>query len=221
MRHFVSILIFFMISYSVPVFGQPTFTVRGGVNATTLSAARTVNLTTSSGNVFKFSPLDQGQRRRASIRIGAAVVIPAWNRLSLQFGGDYVQKGARESLRDYEVNIDYIEFSGLAIIALISPRRAPSLSILIGPMLAFKVKSVLTGLVSYQGDLPEFSHQDYGIVGGIGTQMAIFGAMTVKAELLYTRNFRPVHKTTGPPGLTNRAISFTVGLSFPFSAFRN
>ncbi len=124
-------------------------------------------------------------------------------------------------MRDYEVNIDYIEFSGLAIIALISPRRAPSLSILIGPMLAFKVKSVLTGLVSYQGDLPEFSHQDYGIVGGIGTQMAIFGAMTVKAELLYTRNFRPVHKTTGPPGLTNRAISFTVGLSFPFSAFRN
>lgn len=220
MKYFVGILVL-MISYSTPVFGQPTFTVRGGVNATTLSAARTVNLTTSSGNVFKFSPLGQGQRRRASIRIGAAVVIPAWNRLSLQFGGDYVQKGADESLRDYEVNIDYIEFSGLAIIALISPRRAPSLSILIGPVLAFKVKSVLTGLVSYQGDLPEFSHQDYGIVGGIGTQMAIFGAMTVKTELLYTRNIRPVHKTTGPPGLTNRAISFTVGLSFPFPASRN
>ena len=44
MKYFVGILVL-MISYSTPVFGQPTFTVRGGVNATTLSAARTVNLT--------------------------------------------------------------------------------------------------------------------------------------------------------------------------------
>lgn len=207
MKYFMSILVLVMVSYSTPVFGQPTLTVRGGMN-----------LTTFGGSVM------MPNSARASIRMGIAVVIPVWHRLSLQFGGDYVPKGVRDINREFKLNIDYIEFSGLAIITLISPRRAPSLSILIGPTLAFKVKTKNEGSVAesywYWGDPLEYSAWDYGIAGGIGTQMAISEAMTVKAELLYTRNSRSINKTTSfnPANVTNRAISFTIGLGFPFSA---
>ena len=71
----------------------------------------------------------------------------------------------------------------------------------------------------------EFNTLDFGIAGGIGTQMAISEAITVKAELLYTWGIRSVNKTSfynptygigKPGGMTSQAISVCVGLGFPY-----
>lgn len=52
--------------------------------------------------------------------------------LGFQLNGDYVQKGAHDFLYDFIIEVDYIEFSGLVNITLISPYHAPSLFILAG-----------------------------------------------------------------------------------------
>ena len=213
MKHFMGILIFVAVIFCpAAILGQPTLTVRGGINAATLLTDRgDLNLTASGGNV-RFAP----GKTRGGVRMGVCAVIPIRDRFSLQFGGDYVSKGARDLSRNLELILDYIEFSGLTVITL--PPRTPSLSILIGPVLAFKVKTELEGLVSgsYESNSSDFNALDYGIAVGIGTQMAISEAMAVKAELLYTWGIRPINKISESADMTNRVISFTIGLGFPY-----
>ncbi len=213
MKYFTGVLVSAAIFYSIPVFGQPTLAIRGGVNLTTIR-----------GHVVHLG------EPRPSIRMGAAVVIPIRGRFSLQFGGDYVPKGAGDNISfdNLELNIAYIELSGLTVLTLISPRRAPSLSILAGPTVAFKVRNAGKNPIArrYWKNRFEFKTLDFGITSGISTEMAISEAMTVKTELLYTEGIRSIRKTVvynpnysveNAAGMTNRAIAFCMGLGFPFS----
>lgn len=202
MKHFISILILAALFYSTPIFGQPTFAIRGGAN-----------LTTFGGDGAVVYP----SVARKSIRIGASAVIPIRGRFSLQFGGDYVPKGLILIFDDLNLNIDYIEFSGLGTITLISSRRAPSLSLLAGPTMAFKVR--VEGedqLVNrYWENRLKFKTLDFGVTVGIGAKMAISKTMTFKADLLYTEGIRSLSRE-GNDAITNRAIAFCVGLGFPY-----
>ena len=211
MKYFVGILVL-MISYSAPIFGQSIVAVRGGTNLTNIRGTEVANTV------------------RKSVRMGVSIVIPIRGRFSLQFGGDYVPKGGfSDHFPNLELNIDYIEFSGLGTITIISPRRAPSLYILAGPTVAFKVRN--------EGEDPlerryrkypfEFNTLDFGIAGGIGMQMAFYDGIIGKAELLYTRSIRSINKTSfyaydlsgGPEVkgiMLNQALFFSIGFGFPY-----
>ncbi len=211
MKYFMCILILIAVSYPTLTFGQPSIAIRGGAN-----------LTTFGGDVTHV----HGSRR--SLKIGTSVAISIRDQFQLQIGGDYVSKGAKlYFLDESEIKIDYVEFSGLANIALISPRRAPSLSILIGPTVAFKVRSEGEDQIAtrYWIDRFMFKTLDFGITGGIGTEIGIFKIMVFRTELLYTRSIRstnvtviydPNYSEEEPTNMTNRTISLCIGLGFPY-----
>ena len=203
MKHFMGILIFVMVIFCpTAILGQPTLTVRSGVNVTTLGM-QGASQYASTGHI--------------SIKVGAGVNLPVQNRFSLQFYGDYVKKGAEYfTLDEFMVTIDYIEFSGMANISLVSPRRAPSLFVLAGPTVAFKVKSTGEDRLARRvwTDSFAFKTLDVGVAGGIGTQVA-FKAMTLKAELLYNRSIRAINETAEIGNMINHAISLSLGFGFP------
>ena len=208
MKYFTSIMVLVSLFCSAPIFGQTEFAIRGGWNLTNFSGK-----VTYVGNA------------RESVKIGASVTIPMWSRFSLQFGGDYVSKGKDPSIDDFKVHVDYIEFSGLATVTLIAPRRMPSFFILIGPTVAFKVRTKGTDRLArrYWRDQFEFKTLDFGIAGGIGMQMAISDAMIFKAEFLWIEGIRSINKTApydpnfnAETSIKNRGISFCVGLGFPY-----
>ena len=213
MKYVMSILVLLTMFYSAPIFGQSIVTIRWG------------------GNLTKLGGLVRIDQPRKSISMGVSVAIPIRDRFSLQFGGDYVPKGVREDLHygHLILDIDYVEFSGLGIVTIISPRRAPSLSILAGPTVAFKVRNEGEDPLAsrYGGGSFDFNTLDFGIAGGIGTQMAISKTLTVSAQLRYTLGIRSINKTVfyvinaqdgaEKRGLTNHAISFCIGLGFPVS----
>ena len=213
MKYFISILILAAISYFTPIFGQSTLAIRGGVNLTNLG-----------GNIV------HSNNPRRSIKMGASVTLPIQDRwFSLQFASDYVPKGGKDnsSFDNLELNIDYLEFSALTVIRLLSFRRASSLSILAGPTVAFKVRNEGEDPIArrYRKDRFELKTLDFGIAGGMGIEMPFSEAMTVKAELLYTEGIRSINKTVvynpnysekDAAGMTNRAIFFQIGLGFPY-----
>ena len=214
MRYFMGILIFAVLSYPASILGQPTLSVRWGFGMTQIG-----------GDSYFSTP-------RKSVRTGASIDIPIRDRFSLQFGGDHMQKGARDySLYgdNSKLYIDYIEFSGLGVVWLLSPRRTPSLFLLAGPTVAFKVGVEGKDLFArrYGGGSFQFKTLDFGIAGGIGTQMAISTEMIVRVELLYTLGIQSINKTifhvfsyyTLKPekrGMMNHALSFCVSLGFPY-----
>ena len=212
MRYFMDILIFAVLSYPTSIIGQPTLSVREGLNLATLS-----------GEIMDRGPVNA----RATLKMGVSGTFPVRGRFGFQLNGDYVQKGAHDSLYDFIIEVDYIEFSGLVNITLISPYRAPSLSILAGPSVAFKVRSEGEGQLArrHWRDRFEFKTTDFGIIVGLGTQMTFSEAMIIKAELLYTEGIRSINKTIFDDpnyrmekanSIRNRALSACVGLGFPY-----
>lgn len=208
-----------VLSLSAPIFGQPVVALRWGGNMSKIGGS-----------------LHQGPPRK-TMRIGASVNIPIKNRISLQAYADYARKGSdKDYIYYYHIGllIDYIELSGLGVFKIFAPSRGPSLSILAGPTIAFKIKNRGEEIMARrygQGQTVNnseakiysfyFKTIDLGLAGGIGTQMKIFGPLIVTADILYTRSIRPINKTTfydiagdmpEEHGLTNFAFSACVGI---------
>ena len=210
MRYFMGILIFAVLFYPASILGQPTLSIREGLNLATLS-----------GEIMDRRPVNA----RATLKMGVSGTFPVRGRFGFQLNGDYVQKGAHDFLEDSIIEVDYIEFSGLVNITLISPYHAPSLSILAGPSVAFKVRSEGEGQLAgrHWRDRFEFKTTDFGIIVGLGTQMTFSEEMIIKVELLYTEGIQSINKTApydpnfnAETGIKNRAISACVGLGFPY-----
>ena len=216
MKYAMSILVLLTMSYSAPIFGQHIVAVRWGGNMTTIGG------------------FDHHSTPRRSMRIGTSVTIPIQDRFSLQARGDYIPKGAGKNYiyHYFGLHIDYIELSGLGVLTIFAPSRGPSLSILAGPTIAFKItnrgEEILARRYGQGQDRFEFKSMDFGFAGGIGTQIAIFRPLIVTTEILYTRSIRSINKTTfyiidfdshtaEKRGLMNHALSFSVGLGFPVS----
>jgi len=206
----MGILIFAVLSYPASILGQLTLSVREGLNLATLS-----------GEIMDRRPVNA----RATLKLGISGTFPVRGRFGFQLNGDYVQKGAHDLLYDFIIEVDYIEFSGLVNITLISPYHAPSLFILAGPSVAFKVRSESEGQLArrHWRDRFEFKTTDFGIIVGLGTQMTFSEAMIIKAELLYTEGIRSINKTApydpnfnAETSIKNRAISACIGFGFPY-----
>ncbi len=211
MRYFMGILILAVLFYPASILGQPTLSIREGLNLATLS-----------GEIMDRHPVNA----RATLKMGVSGTFPVRGRFGFQLNGDYVQKGAHDFLYDFIIEVDYIEFSGLVNITLISPYRAPSLFILAGPSVAFKVRSEGEQLARrHWRDRFEFKTTDFGIIVGLGTQMTFSEAMILKAELLYTEGIQSINKTIFDDpnyrmgkanSIRNRALSVCVGFGFPY-----
>lgn len=202
MKHFGSLIFVAAIFCPTVTFGQPALGVRWGVNVTTLEIQGAPQYA-STGHI--------------NIKVGAGVNLPVQNRFSLQFYGDYVKKGAEYfTLDEFMVTIDYIEFSGMANISLVSPRRRPSLFVIAGPTVAVKVRSTGEVALARRGRIDSFAFKtlDVGVAGGIGTQVA-FKAMTLKAELLYNRSIRAINEIADLGNMINHAVSLSLGFGFP------
>ena len=216
MKHFMSILVLLM-AFSTPVFGQHTVSVRW------------------SGNLTIITGLHGGTAHR-SIGIGAFVSMPLQNRFSIQVGCDYVQKGITNDsyYNSLSLVLNYLEFSGIGVVAILSPRPTFSLSILAGPTLAIKVNHRGEEPLSkrFNRDPFEFHTLDFGITGGVGLQTKI-QEMIIKTELRYTRGIRSINKSTfyileldyenetvieELGRMKNQAISFSISLGFIYGA---
>lgn len=170
MKYFMTTLILLVLSF--PVFGQQAVNVRLGYGLAKIEGY----------------PIMPGQPR-GSTRLGGSIDIPVRERSGLQIGGDYVRKGAKgHEYEDSEIRIDYIEFSGLWAFYL----RKPSLFLIAGPTIAFKVRSEGEGHITPDF---EFKAVDFGIAGGIGTQVPIGERATVRTEILYSGSIGPTNKT--------------------------
>lgn len=202
MKYFMGILIFAIISCPAVILGQPTLAIRGGVNLTTLTVRDT--------NQYPMNA-------HTNVELGVSADIPIRGRLGFQLMGNYVQKGAYDFLYEFPIEIDYIEFSGLANIILVAPRRAPSLSLLAGPTMAFKIKSTGEDRLArrHWKDRFEFKTLDFGIAVGVGTQVPVSKTVAFRSELVLTHGIGVVNKT--PAYMTNRALSFCIGFGFPVS----
>ena len=101
-------------NFPIPIFGQTTLAIRGGMNRATMSG--------SNGN--------EEVDARTGIKVGASATIPMQERFSLQLGGNYVQKGGRGPLEgddlSLSLNLDYIELSGLGVFNLMPSESAAS-----------------------------------------------------------------------------------------------
>ena len=92
---------------------------------------------------------------------------------------------------------------------------------LAGPAVAFNVKCGIVSeaeSVTRKADCGEADINaravDFGITGGIGTEMAISEGMTFSVELLYTLGILSIDEEYGDD-IKNRAIALQVGVGFP------
>ena len=199
MKHFMGILVLAALLYSAPILGQPTLDIRGGVNMAAFS-----------GDIAKRRPITVS----TNIKLGVGATFPVKGRFGFQLNGDYVQKGAYVGFNDFPVEIDYIELSGLANITLVSPLRAPSIFLLIGPSAALRIRSAAEDQLAgvFWIDNFEFKALDFSIIAGVGTQIAFSETMTIKVELLYAEGIRDIGKINAY-SIKNRAVAVQIGLN--------
>ena len=210
----ISVIALVAMNFPIPIFGQTTLAIRGGMSRATMSG--------SNGN--------EEVDARTGIKVGASATIPMQERFSLQLGGNYVQKGGRGPLEGDDLslsqNLDYIELSGLGVFNLMPSESAASVYMLAGPAVAFNVKcevEVMGEFVGEEGAITLTSKTDcedstintvdFGITGGIGTEMAMSERMTFSVELLYTLGILSIAEDVGD--VKNRAIALQVGVGFP------
>ena len=196
-----SVLVLAAMHFPVPIFGQTTLAVRGGLGWATLN--------------------DDDAEVRTGIRGGAFATIPIQNTFGLQIGGNYVQKGANVTDADARASLklDYIEFSGLGMVRFSPDGGSASVYVLAGPSVGFNVKCAVSAsdddIFVNVGcdDLDINIKPDVGLTGGVGTEIAISDRMTLSAELQYTLGLLSV--TDEEDAAKNRVFALQVGVGFP------
>ncbi len=198
------------------IFGQTAIGIRGGMSRATIG-----------GEDASEEGVDVDAR--IGIKLGASATIPIQDKFSLRLGGDYVQKGwsADSEGLSADTSLDYIELSGLGVVNLTPPESAASVYVLAGPAVAFNTKceSSYSGVFLSENETESCGEAsknfDFGITGGIGTEMAISEGMTFSVELLYTLGLLSISEKGddieegSDIDIKNRAIALQVGVGFP------
>lgn len=215
----MGVMVLAAMHYPIPIFGQTTIGIQGGMSRATIG-----------GEDASEEGVDMGAR--TGIKVGVSATIPILEGFSLQLGSNYVQKGSQVDIDDdffdidnfsVGLNLDYIEFSGLGIAKLAQPGGPASIYVLAGPAVAFNVKcgGVVAigdedGSATIKVDCDDADIKtrsvDFGITGGIGTEMMISEGMTFSVELLYTLGVKSVSEDDD---IKNRAIALQIGVGFP------
>ena len=199
-----------LIPLSLPtlVLGQTTLGIRGGMSRATLE-----------------QDLDEGQKGRTGLILGASAIIPVQDRLGLRLDAGYVQKGTKVEDESEELgfNFDYLEVSGLGVVNLGPSGSQASLYMLAGPSMAYLTSCELSlEGTDWEGerysesvscDDDETRTIDFGITGGVGAELPISQQMRISIDLQYTLGLLTVDKDSDL--IQNRALTLQVGVGFP------
>ncbi len=206
----ISVIALVAMNFPIPIFGQTTIAIQGGMSRATLGGSDVENADA-----------------RIGITLGASATIPIQDKFSLRLGGNYVQKGAKfgGNIEGFgggsgNTDVDYIELSGLGVFKLAPSESQASVYMLVGPSVAFKTKcegsfsgSFFSEDINLSEDCGEDTNSfDFGITGGIGAGMAISEQMTFSVDLLYTLGILSLDDADD---VKNRALIIRAGVGFP------
>ena len=161
---------------------------------------------------------------RLGLTLGGAVTFPLSEKVGLQIGGAYVQKGHTFDAGPFgkaDAALDYLEVAALAKPSFpltLMEGRESSFHLLLGPAFGFQLRCEL----SVDGETVEdgcsgadaISSTDFGVAGGLGVQVGRFSL-----DLTYTLGLAnvadPETDEYGDTSAKNRVFSIQAGFSFP------
>lgn len=192
------------VMHSGPALSQTTLGIRAG-----LSRAAASNV-----------PGATTKAARTGLSLGVSGILPLQESFSLRVDGGYAQKGYRATgdRERLEVNLDYIEFSGLGLLNVTTSGAPASFYAYAGPSLGIRAAcgATLTDVEDGSAESESCGESDkgvdFGIAGGIGAEMPFSDGMTVSAELRYTLGFV---STIEDYDVKNRSLLLQVGVGFP------
>jgi len=158
---------------------------------------------------------------RTGLNVGASFGVSMSDVLTIQFGGAYAQKGAKESDQGVDVTLamDYVEFPVLFRFGI--PHSGPvGAHFDVGPAVAFNVSCKAKGSsqgVSASVDCDQFGSPiknfDVGAMGGLGLDFAASPGLNLSLDVRYNLGMTKIAKDGS--NVTNRALTIQAGAGFP------
>ena len=210
MKHMSKCIVFACVAAGAmnppPVFAQTTLSVRAGLSRATMSGDWAQSAAVKS---------------RTGLTLGVSGTLPLQEQFSLRVDGAYVQKGARatDAWEKLDLNLDYIEFSGLGQVNFAPSGEPASFYAFAGPSLGIKAACNATDINLDEGSRDsdscgdDIKGIDLGITGGVGAEMPFSDDMTVSVDLRYTLGIMSVDD--GSADFKNRNLVLQVGVGFP------
>lgn len=197
-----------------PALGQATIALTGGANLASLAIGR-------SGD-------DSGARRIMRLSVGLDATIPLSERLGVQVGGSYSEKGASfrdRALLNYRgaLELDYLEVRMLGKALVYESGGGVELHLVAGPAVARQASCHRAGQVTTMGnttghriacDVEATSSFDFGAVGGAWMEMWIGDRLGLLLSLLHTRGLHDIDAWSHDATMKNRTLSFNTGVVF-------
>lgn len=205
----LSIAIAFLLLVCPPVHlgAQTTAGLRAGLSVGTLGGG----------------PIDASYDYREGVSVGAYLDLSMSERLGLQIGLGYAEKGA-DLTADTELGslnwrnpIGYLEIPVLLRLEM-APGRRVSPQILFGPAVSLKTscewKAEISGSpLRINCDEPGFEVRtvDFGAMGGLSLKVALSERIALVGDSFYAYGLRSIGE--GGDSVKNRAFSFALGLA--------
>lgn len=208
---------------ATPAAAQNTLTFLGGVNLATL------DISTMDPEFGEW-----GTVRR--LTAGLAANISLGDRLDLQLGGSYAQKGASINIPESGLDgsddefeaalqIDYLELAVLGRARALGADDGPRLHILAGPFMAFEASCQSYLKFTLGGETREDREDcgdegrstfDYGVAGGGEIQVGLLDNVDLSLSALYTFGLANLDDAEGSEdSVRSRALSLRAGLVIP------
>ena len=204
---------------ATPAAGQTLLSLMGGINVASLE-------------VDSSDPLVPNLQSVSRMSIGLAATIPTSERVGIQLGGAYSQKGGSLEVQEdgatiaSDIEFDYIELTVLARVGLPLSGDRVSAHLLVGPALAFQSSCQVaisarlgTVRITNTGSCSELEleskYYDAGLAGGGGIGIGLTDKVKVTLGLLYTYGLFNIDDTGGADTLKTRALTLRAGLDFP------
>ncbi len=200
-----------------PAIGQTTLSLTGGANI-------------ASADVDNESAAVPGLTSVTRISLGLAADFAFSDRLGMQLGGRYAQKGVGIEFNEEGVNaesrieLDYLEFTALGRLRFPLAGDRLSLHLLTGPAVAVETGCGLS--VTASSGSPSFELEeecdevnlersaiDVGWAVGGGLDIGITEKLSASPGILYTRGLVDVD-TASSGSLQNRALTLRIGLAY-------
>jgi hypothetical protein len=206
----LSMAVGFLLCVCLPVLlgAQTTLGVRAGISLAT----------------FGGGPIGTSYEYREGLNIGAYLDLSLSERLGLQIGAGYAQKGADLTAEtelgtlDWENPIGYLEIPILLRVE-VAPGSRVSPQILFGPALSMTTscewKTEISGNpLRINCDDPGFEIRsvDFGAMGGVSLKVALSERIALVGDSFFAFGLRSVGE--GGDSVKNRAFSLSLGLAF-------
>ena len=199
-----------------PAIGQTTLSLSGGANIASGFGRR----------IGSCSGPDLGH----SNLLGLAADFAFSDRLGIQLGGRYAQKGVGIEFNEEGVNaksrieLDYLEFTALGRLRFPLAGDRLSLHLLTGPAVAVETGCGLSATNNFGDSRLEFEEEcdevnlersaiDVGWAVGGGLDIGITEKLSASPGILYTRGLVDVD-TASRASLQNRALTLRIGLAY-------